>query len=300
MVMSDFWNEDEENAMSEAEAERILAQQNQAASKPKTRAPAPIVEEDYSDEVEEMIEEMVESEEDSDDAETMRNARLRLEQGRLYEMLMDHSLFEGVDADSRAVKFVEKRIKNFIKEQLEILLGIRAEKENKTVEMPFTETEISLLKGLVARVMEKQGIEPDAPIVKKSEPQKMTPRPLKLSSSVSTQKPVAKKVAPQQPQPKQAKAPITVNQQKQKPVVEKPLEKSPYEMTPEELTERNSQIAKKYQAAGKSSGQKLDADQKVIHYSKMLRQRDPSNTMNMLLSKLGASNAVDNVGDGDN
>ena len=57
----------------------------------------------------------------------LSDARLRLEQGRLYEMVMNSDLFEGSDCDPKAIKNVEKEIRNFAKERMEIMLGMRQE-----------------------------------------------------------------------------------------------------------------------------------------------------------------------------
>ena len=72
-----------------------------------------------------VIEDLLQEEEIS----VVDNARIRLEQGRLYEMLIKHNLFEGVDAMPQAVAKVQTEIKEFIIERLEILLGMKSEKQ---------------------------------------------------------------------------------------------------------------------------------------------------------------------------
>lgn len=84
------------------------------------------------------------------------NARIRLEQGRLYEMLIKHDLFEGVDAMPQAVNKVQSEIKEFIVERLEILLGMKAEKTKVEVhhikESQFNEVEVQALKMIARKV----------------------------------------------------------------------------------------------------------------------------------------------------
>ena len=83
---------------------------------------------------------------------TVSEAVVRLEQARLYDMLIKHDMFEGVQADPIAVAKVKKELKDYIVERLEILLGIRQEKsktkEVLSVELPFNEIEIQFLKDL--------------------------------------------------------------------------------------------------------------------------------------------------------
>lgn len=94
-----------------------------------------------------------------DDSELLTNARLRLEQGKLYEMLLNHDLFASVDADARAIKNVQKEIKKFIKERLEVLLGLKPDPRliqpvisSHTTSSPFSTLEIELLKRFLAKM----------------------------------------------------------------------------------------------------------------------------------------------------
>lgn len=102
------------------------------------------------------------------------NARIRLEQGRLYEMLIKHDLFDGVDADPKAVSNVQQEIKGFIMERLEILLGMKAEKEVEVhkVESQFNDMEVQALKMVASKVT--QGQSAKAPEIKK-EPSPFAP-----------------------------------------------------------------------------------------------------------------------------
>jgi len=102
------------------------------------------------------------------------NARIRLEQGRLYEMLIKHDLFDGVDADPKAVSNVQQEIKSFIMERLEILLGMRAEKEVEVykVESQFNDMEVQALKMVASKVTQGQSAKVPEP---KKEPSPLSP-----------------------------------------------------------------------------------------------------------------------------
>jgi len=92
----------------------------------------------------------------TEEVSLMESARIRLEQGRLYEMLIKHDLFDGVDAIPEAVNRVQEELKNFIMERLEVLLGMRAEKEKEVhhhfQEPQFNDMEVQALKMMAAKV----------------------------------------------------------------------------------------------------------------------------------------------------
>jgi hypothetical protein len=80
-------------------------------------------------------------------------AILRLEQARLYEMLLKHNFFDGVSNNASAKQNVEQELKKFILDRLEILLGIKQESQQVTssevtVDLPFNDVEIDFLKAL--------------------------------------------------------------------------------------------------------------------------------------------------------
>jgi hypothetical protein len=94
-----------------------------------------------------------EDDEEEDFSDVLTDARLRLELGRLYEMVMNHSLFDGVEVDERASKIVQKQIRKFAKEQIELTLGMRQEptvQNNLTVVSPFNDLEVQVLKKLAS------------------------------------------------------------------------------------------------------------------------------------------------------
>lgn len=91
---------------------------------------------------------------DNQESNVIYNARLRLEQAKLYEMLVNHNLFEGVDADQRAIEIVQNELKHYIVKRLEILMGLRAPEPTRIVsnenslQNAFNEVEIDFLKQL--------------------------------------------------------------------------------------------------------------------------------------------------------
>ncbi|HLD91640.1 MAG TPA: hypothetical protein VI911_11635 [Patescibacteria group bacterium] len=86
---------------------------------------------------------------DEQETSIVYNARLRLEQARLYEMLINHNLFEGVSADQQAIQNVQNELKEYIVYRLEVLLGLRALKPQATeIQSQFNEIEVDFLKQL--------------------------------------------------------------------------------------------------------------------------------------------------------
>lgn len=135
---------------------------------------------DYDEEFyEDFIEEYDDDEEEID---TVNEAHVRLEQGRLYNMLINHNLFEGVDADPTAIANVQKQLKDFILEKLEEMLGMRAKKEAQpvTIQSDFSKLEIQVLKKVASKMSKgmtdsTSNLEPvknELNTVKKQEPTK--------------------------------------------------------------------------------------------------------------------------------
>lgn len=163
----------------------------------------PVATEESEEKVEEEISEEIEEEEE-DTSAILNDARLRLEQGRLYEMIMKHSLFADVDADGRAIRNVEREIKKFAQQRMEIMLGMRQETARPegqgvlTEAFPFNSLEVETLKALSAAAT--KGASRDA------EPFEMVEKPKRQTlSTISSPKP---KPQPKS-QPKQTPKPLT-------------------------------------------------------------------------------------------
>ena len=115
-------------------------------------------------------------EEGEDLASLMLDANLRLEQGRLYQMVLQNDIFADTNADPRAIKNVQREIRNHAKERLETLLGIRQEqfKDQPTVvSSPFNDMEVTALKMIASKVTkgasenQQVGSQPAPPTPKK-------------------------------------------------------------------------------------------------------------------------------------
>lgn len=267
------WDEEEissaDDAMSEEEADALIEEAQDDLP-------------EYGD-LEEALEGAAE-EEASDDTELLKNARLRLEQGRLYEMMLKHDLFEGVEADSRAVKNVQTEIRSFIKERLEILVGIKPDPktapkpQSVRVEMPFNELEIKILKQMLSKISDGATQAADKEI-KSEQPKGL--KSLKVSSA-PTLKPVGQKSATKQTAKTQAKPTKKVEEKE-----EEGLEKSPYEMTAQELRALNEKRKSKYAGRKIEAPNKLpmpDADQQTMMYATRTQQAPPG--ANMLLNAI--------------
>lgn len=103
---------------------------------------------------------------EEDFSSILNDARFRLEQGRLYEMIMNHDIFGGTDADEKAIKYVTKQIRNFAKEQMEIMLGMRQEmgrSESLAISyFPFNDLEVQTLKALASAATKGATATPEA------------------------------------------------------------------------------------------------------------------------------------------
>ena len=75
--------------------------------------------------------------------------------GKLYELVMKHDLFAGLDADPKAMKVVQKEIRQYAQERMEIMLGMRQEKTEAPAGFPmelfpFNSLEVEILKAIAA------------------------------------------------------------------------------------------------------------------------------------------------------
>jgi hypothetical protein len=150
--------------------------------------------------------EQVSLDDDEDYSEVLSDARLRLEQGKLYELIMNHDLFNDVDADPRAAKSVQKQIRKWAKTQMEIMLGMTPDPSSQPasfISSPFNDLEVTVLKKL-ASAASKGATEseeantvsaPPAPVVKKKTTLNSI-GPSKTKPQVQPTKPIQKKAEP--------------------------------------------------------------------------------------------------------
>lgn len=301
--MSNIWDEDtvseyELLADDAEEAERIAEEYDKA----------PEVVEPTEEEVESIVEEAA-FELDDEESNVVYNARLRLEQARLYEMLINHNLFDGVDADPRAINIVQNELKHFIVKRLEILMGLRQPviekaKEIAEVDLPFNDTEVDFLKqlaykGTLGKSAQGQPLQSttksnpslnplsskkssnqlksmsksSAPHKKKVEPE---PEP-EEEPEHTPQPPPKKKAAPKKQQPKKTAQKNKSTQQNKPQQKAKPAQKSKVNsagvMAKRDLTKKEiEELAKQQLAEEQKSGKKDWAD--MTKKEKMQRIRE--------------------------
>lgn len=142
-------------------------------------------------------------EQEEDFSSVLSDARLRLEQGKLYELIMNHDIFQGVEADERAVKHVQRQIRNFAKEQMEIMLGMRQESPKvqplSVDNFPFNDLEVEALKALASAATKGATMAPEAQTFSGVEQPRQAPK-VGLNT-IGT----PKKAAPAAPKPMAAK-----------------------------------------------------------------------------------------------
>lgn len=251
--------DDEENlsdVMSEQEAEAL--EQNEDP-----------VEEQVQEEIIEQAANSMSSIDDEDaelenDQELVNSARLRLDQGRLYEMIIAHSFFDDVDANPKAVKNVQREIRNFAKERLEILLGLKPDprlmpvKVVKDTTYGLSTLELDILKKFLSKASNGVTEKIKEPPPKTNTVPKITQpsAPAKVNTIKAISKPAvsapAKPAQPQrmaQPQPQQKQAPVKA----QKAMEDDPLDGPISSLTAEQLIQRNKRAAERQKALRVSS-----------------------------------------------
>lgn len=93
-----------------------------------------------------------EEQEEQDNAAILGNARLRLETGRLYEMLYASDIFANLDADAQAIKNVQRELRRFAKDRMEVMLGMKKVVEENTTYAQFNSLEVEVLKSLAKKL----------------------------------------------------------------------------------------------------------------------------------------------------
>lgn len=157
--MTNFWDDNlsEHDLMSEEieeQAQKILEEYEEPEE----------IEEEYEEYEEEYEEEVMQDYRPSSkkaayklnkgEDSIVANAMVKLEQARLYEMLIKHDMFKGVKANPTALANVKRELKDYILSRLEKLLAINSGKEEPKqpvrveVESPFNDVEIEFLKAL--------------------------------------------------------------------------------------------------------------------------------------------------------
>ena len=180
-------------------------------------------------------------EEDENSAEVMADADLRLEIGRLYQMVLQGNIFADTNANPKAIKSVSREINRFVRERMEIMLGIRQEKVQQTiVSSPFNDMEVTVLRMLASKMSKgaTESQQEQGPSLPSAAPKKdgitsisgsLRPQttPLKAAPSKAVKQPL-------KAQPKQTLKSAIVKTEEES-LLQKPIE----EMTSEELQEHD-------------------------------------------------------------
>jgi len=236
-----IWDDEEVS-----EYDLIAEDAQQAEELAEEYAAQPSVVEADEDELEEISDESA-FELTQTESNVIYNARLRLEQAKLYELLINHNLFEGVDASEQAIKNVQNELKFYIVKRLEILLGIReqvvrVENAAAAVEPQFNDVEVDFLKQLAykgtfgkSEQAEPVKIAPKAVSIKPvSTPQqklkamtakKVVETPKEAPLAPAPKPPEVKKAAPA-PQAPPAKRPVAPVAPAAKPAPQPPAKKA--------------------------------------------------------------------------
>lgn len=292
--MSDFWQDDseeefrdipEEVAGQEAPPAQVkharptAAQQAQLANATKQQAApqAPVQNTEY------VSEDAQEEQEEEDFSTVLSDARLRLEQGRLYEMIMNNDLFDGTEADQKAVKHVQRQIRNFAKEQMEIMLGMRQEPSQQQAllaeNFPFNDLEVEALKALASAATKGATQAPEAQQFSgaQAQPARQGLKPINLKAPTQ-RRPMAeisKDIAANRNRPLPSAPQKPVARKKNDAVVEQilaeegvsreeletvfppnynPITKPLHQLTEQEMLERNRQAKQRVGTQVKSAG----------------------------------------------
>ena len=191
--------------------------------------------------------------EEEDTASIMSDANLRLEQGRLYQMVLQGNIFENTNADPKAIRNVQREIRKFVRERMETMLGIRQEQpaEQVVVSSPFNDMEVTALKMVASKVT--QGASEEAPRANVALPE-AAPKKDGITSisgslrpsapaSINQGTPLRKeaKLAPKSQHAAKTQSAKPTNTQsalvkvEDQPLLTKPID----EMTPQELADHN-------------------------------------------------------------
>ena len=247
----------------------------------KKQPPAPIEAEEF---------ELPEIDDEQEDySAVLSDARLRLEQGRLYEMVINNDLFEGSGADPIASRFVQNQIRRFAKEQMEIMLGMRKDTstiEHLEIDFPFNQVEVNVLKKLAFAASKGASENSDrfVPEVKKTTQEvDNVPRREGLNkiSLGSSQKSVAKKLParPTGPIARQKTSAQSSAIKTEDPDADyKPLTKDPSQMSQDELA--NHWRAAEARQAGKRTVKSAAALPMATYEQTAMLAAEHANTVN--------------------
>lgn len=183
-------------------------------------------------------------EEDFDMADVLSDANLRLEQGRLYQMIMNHDIFGETDADPKAIKNVQREMRRFARDRMETMLGMRLEesKQQAIVSSPFNDMEVTVLKLLASKMSKgaTEEIEQPHPVIAPPKKEGITAISGATRPKVPTPLNRSPKTSP--PVKTQNKAPVKAQPKNEET---SSLTKSIDQMTPAELAEHDRKASER-------------------------------------------------------
>jgi predicted transcriptional regulator len=250
----------------------------------------------------------INSEEEDDFSAVLSDANLRLQQGTLYQMVMNSNLFESMDVDPRAIKNVEREIKRFARERMEIMLGMRQERQeivqHVQVASPFNSLEVKVLKDLASAASKGATSRPEAEEIAERIERKTSitpiaapkpapaPNSLKANPGMPAPKPLAQKpAAPVQRKPAPAPAPEPVDPNDMDAVMNGKMKKPLHEMTPAEIEAHNREAAQRQRPRAKnpSAAPIPTGDQLYMLHATKQAQMDPkaANAISTVMALMG-------------
>lgn len=276
------------------EPSQVVGASRQSRPAPQ-QAPAPQpVQEEYAEPV------LEESEEDFE--AVLADANLRIELATLYKMIMNHDLFEGTDADPRAIDTVTRGIRKFAREQMEIMLGMRRDATKEAiVSSPFNDLEVVVLKKLASTY--SKGATETAEAARPQPAAKAISRREGLNTIGGGAKPASRPnpVAPKAALTAKPKAPLQRQAKEAAPVISEedytPLTKPVHEMTEQERLERNKEASarqanKKPAKSSTAMAQPTPDQEEMFHTQRVMTSDHPlanTNAVSAILSALNKS-----------
>jgi len=126
--------------------------------------------------------------------EEMDEAEQKINLAGYYRVLVKGGLFKN--DTSEAAKIVDAEVRAFAKERMAALLNLTSKKEEKKIELPFTDTQISVLQWLADRYYEKQQQAPQSqpmmrPLAPPTQPQALQAQQPKIPQVVPLTSPKA-------------------------------------------------------------------------------------------------------------
>jgi hypothetical protein len=176
--------------------------------------------------------------EEEDLQSLMLDANLRLEMGRLYQMVLQGNIFADTNADPKAIRIVERVIRKCAVEHMELMLGIRQEQvaAQPIVSSPFNDLEVTVLKMLASKMSKGATETSSAPAPAPVQPKKdgIT----SISGNLRPNAPLAPagKKPVNQPHPSKPRPAVKSAIAKDESFLKKPIN----EMTQEELAAHNA------------------------------------------------------------